>query len=132
MISLSTEKTQTSCSDNRFQKQKHLTELYLAQLLSCSVTELYLAQLYSYPSKQQNFSELITFLHRTQARAVHRRHTENGKQKDNLIKTYLRFTAVKTGEIMFRKTFCSDKRLCFLAGKSDSTMLRGSLPRRLS
>ena len=24
---------------------------------------------------------------------------------------------------MFRKTFCPDKRLCFLAGKSDSTML---------
>ena len=118
VVCLSTEKTQTSCSDNRFQKQKHLTEPYLA--------------LINYPSEQQNFSELITFLHRTQARAVHRRHIENGKQKDNLIKTYLRFTAVKTGEIMFRKTFCSDKRLCFLAGKSDSTMLRGSLPRRLS
>ena len=26
---------------------------------------------------------------------------------------------------MFRKTFCPDKRPCFLAGKADSTMLRG-------
>ena len=77
MISLSTEKTQTSCSDNRFSKQKHLTELYLA--------------LINYQSKQQNFSELSPFLHRTQARVVHRRHIGNGKQKDNLIKTYLRF-----------------------------------------
>ena len=34
---------------------------------------------------------------------------------------------MKTGEIMFRKTFCPDKRPCFLAGKSDSTMLRGWL-----
>ena len=34
---------------------------------------------------------------------------------------------MKTGEIMFRKTFCPDKPLCFLAGKFDSTMLRGWL-----
>ena len=34
---------------------------------------------------------------------------------------------MKTGEIMFRKTFCPDKRLCFLAEKSDSKMLRGWL-----
>ena len=33
MISLSTEKTQTCCSDNRFQKQKHLTEPYLALII---------------------------------------------------------------------------------------------------
>ena len=76
MISLSTEKTQTSCSDNRLQKQKHLTELYLALIIlvnnKISVNQL-------------------PFLHRTQARAVHRRHIEDGKQKDNLIKTYLRF-----------------------------------------
>ena len=33
MINLSTEKTQTCCSDNRFQKQKHLTEPYLALII---------------------------------------------------------------------------------------------------
>ena len=30
---------------------------------------------------------------------------------------------MKTCEIMFRKTFCPNKRLCFLAGKPDSTRL---------
>ena len=33
MINLSTEKTQTCCSDNRCQKQKHLTEPYLALII---------------------------------------------------------------------------------------------------
>ena len=33
VINLSTEKTQTCCSDNRFQKQKHLTEPYLALII---------------------------------------------------------------------------------------------------
>ena len=33
MINLSTEKTQTCCSDNRFQKQKRLTEPYLALII---------------------------------------------------------------------------------------------------
>ena len=34
---------------------------------------------------------------------------------------------MKTGENMFRNTFCPDNGLCFLAGESDSTMLRGWL-----
>jgi len=34
---------------------------------------------------------------------------------------------MKTGEIMFRKTFCPKKCLCFLARKSHSIMLQGWL-----
>jgi len=34
---------------------------------------------------------------------------------------------VKTEEITFRNTFCPDKGLCFLAGKSRPTLLRGWL-----
>jgi len=45
----------------------------------------------------------------------------------NLIKTYnviYAFAAVKTEEITFRNTFCPDKHLCFLAGKSHPTLLQ--------
>ena len=48
----------------------------------------------------------------SQATAIYCQHIENGKQKDNLIKTLiiLHFYSGETGEIMFRKTFCFFER----------------------
>ena len=62
-------------------------------------------------------------------RVVQRRHIENGKQKDNLIKTYLRFHSGENRWNYLQKDLllCPDKRFCFLAGLLDATLLRGWL-----